>query len=598
MKNTAITFTRTGRSGLLALASLAVITSSSNSMFAEEACKSPPSFLLETLVDFPDDSLGSRVVITSAHIDAMMVAIQKLGVTRVSWAYYGDGHGGYLLPSGFDDKWRNYADTLTVLENPLRIAVEAAHRNGLEIYAYYKPYETGPAVYFPCGSPEARAYGRILQRGGWLTWLDPFVAEHPDLRLRHQPDSSIQNLDSVAICTIKLTKRDASPTRVNREHLQIWSSRLNYRYQPLNIPFKVNEAVEPSAKEVHDLNGALVIKKGDPVRTLALSGFQLTDPYILVTTDFVDGTPDFENTGTDIFTALDVQGDEIPGVFATGSGIWNADRVDFRNWGLIFDVGFGRGLVHLDTPNTSGRQGLIAFARGRNEYLPGALCETEPQVRAYWLSCIDEMLDAGVDGIDFRIENHSTHTDFSAEYGFNDAVLEECARRGKSGLVTIAQVRGDAYTSFLRDAKAIIASRGKRMRINLNTDWFRPDPPPSRQLAYPANIHFNWKHWVQEGLLDEGILRTFALPFITLFDDAIVADMITSCSERKIPLTVNRYINPNYPEEFVHIWHDGRFSGFILYEAAEFLYFQNPAECTFQNETVSKVCAMLNEGKP
>jgi len=356
--------------------------------------------------------------------------------------------------------------------------------------------------------------------------------------------------------------------------------------------------VEPSAKDVRGLHGDLVTKKGDPVRTLTLSGFRLSDPYILVTTDFVDGAPDFENTGTELFVALDMQGKEIPGVFATGNGIWAADRVDFLNWGLIFDVGFGRNLVQLDAPYTSGRQGLIAFKRGRNKYLPGALCETEPQVREYWLACLKEMLDAGVDGIDFRVENHGTHTDFYDEYGFNDAVLEECAHRGKSDLETIAQVRGEAYTSFLRDAKGMIASRGKRMRINLNIDWFRPNPPASRQLAYPANIHFDWKTWVREGLLDEGILRIFALPFNTIFDDAVVAGMIASCQEKKIPLTVNRYINPAYPEEFARVRKDGRFSGFILYETAEFLRFQNPAECTFQNEAVARVCAMMNEGKP
>ncbi len=598
MKRSAVGFTRTSGSVALVLTALAVVVASESRVFAQaEGIPSPP-FRLETLVDFPDDQLGSPVVITPAHINAMMATLRQLGVTRVSWAYYGDGHGGYLCPTGFDDKWRNYADTLQSLSNPLSVAVEAAHRNGLEIYAYYKPYETGPAVYFPSGTPEARAYGRILQRGGWLTWLDPFVAEHPDLRIRHQPGHSTENLDNVAICAIKLIKRDASPTRVTREHLQIWSSKLNYRYQPLDIPFSVSEGVEPSAKDVRDLGGALITKKGDPIRTLTLSGFQLTDPYLLVTTDFVDGASDFENTGTDMFVALDAQGNEIPGVFAPGNGIWVADRVDFRNWGLIFDVGFGRSLVRLDTPNTSGRQGLIAFTRGRNEYLPGALCETEPQVRAFWLSCIDEMLNAGVDGIDFRVENHGTHTDYCDEYGFNEAVLEECARRGKSGLATIAQVRGEAYTSFLRDAKGMIASRGKRMRINLNIDWFRPDPPPSRQLAYPANIHFDWKLWVQEGLLDEGILRIFALPFNTLFEDAVVADMIASCREKKIPLTVNRYINPDYPDEFTRVRKDGRFNGFILYETADFLHFQNPAECTFQNEVVSKVCELMKADKP
>ena len=47
--------------------------------------------------------------------------------------------------------------------------------------------------------------------------------------------------------------------------------------------------------------------------------------------------------------------------------------------------------MHLVDPDT----GFIAFARGRNEYLSGALCETEPQVQEFWLSCIEGMLDMG-----------------------------------------------------------------------------------------------------------------------------------------------------------------------------------------------------------
>jgi hypothetical protein len=583
-------FVRAGISAVLA--AIAAVAAIDSAAVAEEPGAARP-FCLEILVDFVDDAITSPVVITPAHVDAMMATVRDMGVTRVSWAYYGDGHGGFLMPSGLNDKWRNLAATQAALGNPLRAATEAAHRHGIELYAYYKPYETGPAIYFPDGSAEARAFGRIRQRGGWVSWLDPFVVEHPNLRIRHRLGEPVSDVADARVYALKLIKRDDSPTRVTREHLQIWTSQLNHQYRPLDVDFEVVDAVEPSRKEVRDVNGALITKKGDPVRTLTLSGFELTDPYILVTTDFTDGAPDFQNAGTDMLVALDREGEDVPGVFAAGNGIWEAGRVDFRNWGLIFDVGRGNILVHLDKPNASGKEGLIAFARGRNAYLPGALCETEPEVQAYWLSCIREMLDAGVDGVDFRVENHSTHTDCNDEYGYNDAVLEECARRGNADQATIAQVRGEAYTEFLRTAKQTIASRGKRMRINLNIDWFRPDPPPGRRLAYPANIEYDWKRWVDEGLLDEGILRFFELPFESIFSDAIAAEAIARCEERGIPLRVNRYINPNYLAEFKRIQHDSRFSGFILYEAATCLRFQDPAACSLQNDLVANVCAMM-----
>lgn len=557
------------------------------------------SFRLETTVDFADDAFVA--VITPERIDAMMLTLQKIGVRRVSWHYFGDGHGGLLIPSGLNNGFRNYADTLSALDNnPLRVAVEAAHRHGMELYAYYKPYETGPAMSLPDGTPEAQEFGRIKQKGGWLTWLDRFVVEHPNLRIRHKPDDSVKDLSNVPICALKLVKRDDSPTRVTREHLQIWCSHLNYRYQQSNVDFAVHEAIEPCPRDVCDINGAVVTRQGDPVRTLTLSGFRLTAPYVLVTTDFTSGPGDFENIGTELLAALDSDGNAIPGVVAVGDGIWERDKVDFRNWGLLFDVGFGRSIMCFDDPKVSGYQkigGVIGFTRGRNEFLPAALCESEPQVREYWLSCIREMLAAGVDGIDFRVENHSTHTDYYEEYGFNEVVLEECKRRGKIDNETVAIIRGEAYTQFIREANRLIASSGKRMRINLNIDWFRPDPPLSRRLAYSANINYDWKRWVDEGLLDEAILRMFALPFETVFTDSVVAEMVARCEKKGIPLVVNRYINTNYPAEFDQVRNDHRFSGFIIYETATFLKF-NEHECRLENDAVAEVCRMMKDFKP
>lgn len=582
-----------GAGGILA-AAVGHRASASPAKGGESRMVSEQPFRLEALCDFVDDA--GRITITQRHVDAMMATLREMGVTRVSWAYYADGRGGFLVPAGLEGGWANIAATYETLGNPLQVAVEAAHRHEMELYAYYKPYETGPGVLLPDGSPQGRQFGRIRHKGGWLTWMDPFLTDHPALRIRHRPGPAISDLSNVRVCALKLVKRDDTPTRVTKEHIQIWTSRLNRRYRPLEIDFNVSEAVEPSPKEVRDLRGTLLTAKGAPVRTLTLSGFRLRDPYILVTTDFTDEAGDFENAGTDLLSALDAEGNEIPGVFATGAGVWQAKQIDFRDWGLLFDTGLGRHVVRLDAPNASGRRGLIAFTRGRNEYLPGALCEAEPQVYRFWLACLREMLEAGVDGVDFRVENHGTHTDYFGEYGYNDTVLQECARRGRTDVQTVAQVRGKAYTRFLRAAKRLIASHGKRMRINLNIDWFRPDPPPARRIAYPANINFDWRAWVDGGLLDEAILRMFALPLTAIFDDPVAGEMISRCRANGIPLTVNRYVNPNYVDEFKQVRADGRFCGFILYETASYLKLDESGGCSLHNDVVKAVSRELQAG--
>ncbi len=552
-------------------------------------------FRLEALCDFVDDALETTV--TREHVRSMMRALRDLGVTRVSWAYYADERGGFLIPTGLNQRWRNLAETYRGLGNPLRVAAEAAHEFGLELYAYYKPYETGPAVALPDGSPEGREFGRIRQQGAWLTWMDPFVAEHPHLRIRHKQSPKQPVSPREPICGLRLVKSDDAPTRVTADHLQIWASDFNYQYRRLDVKFDVHEEVTSSPRDVYDIQGKLLTKKGAPVRTLTLSGFALTDPYVLVTTDFKSGPADFMNAGTDLLVALDAENREIPGVFFSGAMIYMADRINFRNWGLLYDCGYGRKQAQLDAPNGSGHQGCVAFCRGRNDYLPGALCETEPEVQRFWLSCIDEMLDAGVDGIDLRIENHSTHTEYPDEYGFNDTVLAECRKRGKVDLTTIAKVRGEAYTEFVRQAKMRTADRKKRLRVNLNIDWFRPETPLNRRLAYPANIDFDWQRWVDEGLFDEGILRMYHYPFDSIFGgDTVAADMIQRCREKKIPLTVNRYLRPTSADEFDRVRRDERFAGFIMYETYSFLKLQPDGGCQVSSPVAAEIGRRMSRG--
>jgi hypothetical protein len=580
------------------------------------------SFMLEALVDFPDDTITAGRALTPRDIDALMAKLAELGIRRVSWEYYGEGHGGYLNPSGLvesdpyqgqtDSQWQYYDATYRLLGNPLKVAVDAGHRHGLEVYGYYKPYETGPGMILPQGTEAARKWGRLDCIGGKLTWMDPFVLANPNLRIQRRMDDLPAWGATARVGSIRLTKKDAAPTRITAEHLQIWTSPDNNRYRPTPAKFAFSDAVEPAPRDVRDQRGAVMTRKGDPVRVLTLSGLNLDDKFILVTTDFSDGKSDFVNSGLALMTALDPLGREIPGVFASGGAIWCASLVDFRDKGLIFDYGWGAAPVVLDAPNTNvrrastadlpldagetnGRQGFIAFARGRNAYLPGALCETEPKVRAFWLKCVDEILATGVDGIDFREENHSTHTDHPEDYGFNGIVVEKARARPGDFLKNVADVRGEAYTEFLRESHRRLAKAGKQMRYNLQIDFFRPNPPPSRLLAYPANIHFDWQRWVDEGLLDGSILRFFSLPFGTIFEDSIAQDMIARSQRRALPITVNRYIETpgeKLSAEVQRVKSDGRFSGFIFYEVSSFIKFgPNPGECMVKYPPVAQAAA-------
>lgn len=559
-------------------------------------------FNVEVLVDFLDDALCADHPLTKRDLDGIMGFLAGAGVKRVSWAYYADGRGGLIMPAGIQDgasHWDNCQATYRELGNPLRVAVKAGHRHGLEVYAYYKPYETGTALLIPEGSEDARTFGLLPHRGGMLGLLDPFVVSHPQLRIQRRTDDLPANPESASpIRSIRLIKRDAAPTRVTADHLQIWTSPCNYGYQRAPGPFALTESVEPAIRDSRDQHGTLVTRQGDLVRVLTLSGLDLTDAYVLVTTDFTEGPSDFANSGSEMMVALDAAGRVIPGEIATGAAVWLANRVDFRHYGLVFDYGWGKSVSSLDDSNAAGRNGIIAFARGKNATLPAALCETEPQVQAFWLDCLREMIAAGVDGVDFREENHCTHTDEPEAYGFNAVVLERC-RAGEALSAEVARVRGEAYTGFLRQAHKLLAANGVRMRYHLNMDHFRPVPPPSRALAYPANLHFDWKAWLKEGLLDEAVLRSYHYR-TGMLTDPVGKDMIDSCRSASVPISFNHHVfddNPWYLEEAMRVAGDGRFAGLILYELNNFLRTFSDKESSFTLSVVDAICRKLGNHK-
>jgi hypothetical protein len=556
------------------------------------------SFQLEVLVDFLDDAMLADHVWTERDVDCVMRALARVGVTRVSWAYYADDRGGFLMPEGLRDRdsdWGQCKATYRALQNPLRAAVEAGHRHGIEVYAYFKPYEMGVSMVIPEGSPEARAHGLLPCVGGQLAVLDPFVRDNPHLRIKRRTDDLPGNA-TAPIGAIRLTKRDDSPTRVTREHLQIWTSADNYQYELAPVPFTLTETVETSKTEVRDHAGTVITPEGDPVRVLTLSGFSIDTPYVLVTTDFEDGNPDFSHSGAAMIAAFDDSGCEIAGEVATGVGVWLGERIDFRKWGLVFDFGWGKAVTSLDTSNASGRQGFIAFARGKNSHLPAALCETEPAVQAFWLNCLREIIAAGVDGVDFREENHCTHTDEPEDFGFNQVVLDQC-RAEEDLQAEVARVRGEAYTEFLRKAHTLLAASGLPLRYNLNVDYFRPAPPHSRALAYPANIGFEWQKWLAEGLVDEAILRSYHYRE-QLLTDPIGAEMVEACQKAGVPISYNHHVfndDPWYREEAVRAASDGRFAGLVLYELSNFLGTSTDGTCSFNLSIIEDICQIIRE---
>jgi len=537
-------------------------------------------FFLGALVDFVDDCIAE--VYTPESLDKMVGYLAGMGVRRLYWMDYGDiGCGGFWDLG--EPKFIAAHKTALLMEYPIEYAVKAAHRHNMEFCAVFKPYENGISMLYPEGSPEAKELGKLPHLGGALGCVMDFVKQHPEYRIARRTDDLPEGLGDMAIDKIELYKCDAAPTKIRKENIELWTSDSNYNYKKIEADFGFCDEVVPAYRDFRDFGGDVLAGKNSPVRRLTLSGLNLKDKYLIVTTNFEasDGPGDFKNSAFDMVRAYGTDGKEIVISIGRDYNIWTYTPPEARRGcfgdGVSFDDGFGNMAVALDEPKTDRRQGFVAVARGKNKYLPSALCESYPEVQKFWLGMVEKALEAGVDMIDFRIENHCCHTDDPFSYGYNDVVLEEYRRRYGSAPLDayrIAEIRGENYTQFLRGAKELARSYGKKLHHHLNVEYLREDPPFDRRLAYPWNMRIEWEKWLCEGLLDEATLRTFTFTPKFVLNDPFSLRVVDMCQKHGVPLNYNRYITgtpEDYCAECETIKSDGRFQSFIVYETATLL---------------------------
>ena len=586
--------------GLVAVTLTAMSTAAAKETAADQVRhdgKTSGEKIMTVTVDFPDDA--SRNVYDHKRLAEMMRYIREMGATRVHWLYYGEI--GQSDPLG-NNLWywpviSCGAETIANIGEPLHAAVVAAHAEGLEIYGVLKPYNGGVAGTYPLGSPAANTTSRIERIGGTIQQLIPFLEQHPVMRMKRRPGPPIARPADEPVTTIRLIKADNTPTRLRPEHLRIWVSSDNYHYQPLKLVPTGRISEEKARHNVRDYRGNLLTRAGQPVTVISLESLSLTNPFIVLTTTFADGSGDFKNTAIAMIEARGSKNLTLPIVVATDGAWWIAPR-DFRTYGLEFDSGLGQMPLTLDqAPKGPAAQvnglsslgGFVGLARGKNDYLAGTPSESYPGVRDVWRGWIKAMLDAGVDGVDIRISAHGSLSDEPEEFGYNEPVLAESRRRFGEKFPSqemIAKIRGDYFSEFMHEASRLTRERGKKFQAHFHAEAFRTDPSFGQMNGIPPNIEFQWRRWLDENLLDSIYLRTswfeasedpdeVSVGVLSELErnlrDPVVVDMLKEAQKRRLPVILNRYIARSvkideYVKDFQRIMADPRFHGFDVYE--------------------------------
>lgn len=546
---------------------------------------------MHVATDYYDEVFRQDIFYERRHIDALMAYVAGLGCTRHEWI--------------FDTCWTLYEDYPQGFDL-LAYAAKAAHRHGMEFHVVIKPFEGGFDILpLPHTAPKPDGVPWLESIRGLTPVVRPFVAEHPDLRLRRRSGGEDPGGD---LAVIRLVKGDEQPTRVQVGDLSIWTSATNNRFERYPGPVQFRESVEWRE----------AFPKWKQCRVLHLEGLQLpaSRRYIVVRCARTDGAGDFTNERVNILEFDNARGQAVPITPCAGAVDFERDyprRIFPPLWREL--TRYGRhpevraffddaarvreqveGMYYFDhtlgtTPHTLDSLGFAGGARGKDEYLLGNLHPVYPAVRAHWIDLVGYCIDRGVDGVNFRLCNHTrSHEQWA--FGFNPPILEQLD--GGLDLVEIARLNAEAYTTFLREAQALLQQYNKTMSLHLEAELVAPDD--RGQLSnMPPNFAWPWQDWLEE-FADLAVIR--AAHTLRPWNRERVIDTFAAAARRSgVPLVYQstnkevRFAGPLHrlQEEMTLVKQHPGLAAYQLYETANFTRINEHGEFEGSPEVASLI---------
>lgn len=447
-------------------------------------------------VDPLDDFMD--LVFTRERFSRLFDLIADGGFDRIYWYDY-EAHRGLFQEF---DLYPNLGENLKTVPNHTELAVEEAHKRGIEIFATYKPYEGGGFLSFAPGSERDRKYGRLDRIGGRGAWMTEWMAQHPHLRVERRMDDIPPDLDSSGIDRIVLHKTDAKPSGLSKSDISLWVSRDNAAYVRYEGEWDLREEVVGAV--IQDYIGRQINIWTEPrasATRLTISGLNLSPEWKFIVVDAGEKARQFELIPMTMCRVYDQQGRKLPVTFAVSSVAVRSEGA-YPQVGLDFDgrghgMGIGAGYFHVEPFGLR-----LGIARGVNRYAAGSPCEAYPEVRRYWLDETRRVLGYGVDGIHIRIGDHSSGVQDPWAFGFNEPILAEYRRRAGSDKIAfspemIQRIRGDFLTQYIREASALVRGAGKGFETQLIAAYATGDTQAISSKAFHG-VKPDWEHWVRD----------------------------------------------------------------------------------------------------
>lgn len=513
-------------------------------------------FILDLAVDFyddwfPDDSailIGERVKFSRVMYDEFFAQLKRCGVRRVAWNYHDMLHDN-PPPAGDLD----VGDSFT-------LAVAIARKHGMEIFGVVKMLETG---YF---APQAKAL--------------------PSACMARKPGAWGEGINKT-IQQIDLVKEDDRACAFGVKDVSLFVSDDNRKYRPYHGPIQREEIVEQYPIYEHTPSGGRKTERTRRARVMRLTGLEIREKYFVVSVPSREWS--FANTLVNLIHVFGEQGEERNLTYGTASNTQTPFVADGGlETGIVFDLVAGSSPTSYLAGYDAIRepfildlhQGFLAVAREKLQHLEtshGSLGSPScPEAREWWLAWVRGIVDAGADGVELRWRNH-TSTFTWGEFGFEPPVRNEFLRRTNVDIWKMddfdkalwRRIRGEGYTQFLREARAITNKAGKRMILHIDAGMNM-----EAEEGGAMNMHWDWRTWINEGLADSLLLKD-------VWPTTRFAQEILSLARpRGITTVISRYLFSNVwktpmaeqtLDGLLRIVRDAGHDGFQFYDSAGLL---------------------------
>lgn len=452
-------------------------------------------FVVSMTYDPPDNLMAQHYTPERLNID--FGTWRKLGVTRVHWIDYTNWPSLYWAAE-FGRFWgTNYTRTFKHCGDFLKAAVDAAHKQDVEIYTDLKTFDIGfnflltkkpfrkSSVWDKLDNRHSGVVPEIALAQGAVMHANPAWQQKPNL-----PVTKIVFYSDVELPKIK-------PGSV-----KVLVSKDNFKYSEIrNAKVKAGVVMRPHARWTPAGN---VTEPGTAKNWfIEVTGIRADKPYLAIK---IDGEKfELRHRGFMFVEAFGADGKPCVTTSATagdldrGFSFWKSWQgwanqteaiIQRRAWS---SHGFG---VIFDEADT----------------MPTLLEPAHVEARQIWLARVAQQVAAGVDGVSIRSYCHHNGPMHYLKYAFAQPVLETFRelykrdpRMEESDYEKIRNIRGDFYTQFIADASKLVRAKGKKFSVEVESGVEVPS-----SLNVRMQLPMQWKRWISEGLVDEVRVKWFS----------------------------------------------------------------------------------------